>query len=104
MKIWTDDDHVGKVVVSLLDKLTASFHIHNDKPEDEKDYDLIIKLSSAAGYQAQLYSGLKKSHEFARRLQAIEKALRRATPEDFAMAHNPVLLAESEQQVQDEFK
>ncbi len=93
---WADPDHVGKVTVSILDVLAKAFHRESAKSEDERDYEKLIKLSQATGYQAQLYSGLQKSHEFARRLQSIEKTLETATPEDLAFGLNPVLAAEAE--------
>jgi hypothetical protein len=95
-KEWTDADHVGKVVVSHLNFLSKEFHKHIQKPDEEKNYDLIIKLSSAAGYQAQLYSGIQKNHEFAKRLQSIERSMSKATPEDLAYKQNPVIIAEEE--------
>ena len=95
-KEWTDAYHIGKVVVSHLNFLSKEFHKHVQKPDDQKDYDLIIKLSSAAGYQAQLYSGIQKSHEFAKRLQSIERQLSKTTPEDLIYSNNPVIIAEEE--------
>lgn len=95
-KAWADPDHVGKMVVSVMNVLAAAFHKHSAKSEDERDYDLIIKLSQACGYQAQLYSGLQKSHEFARRLDRIDKVLMTVTPEDLALGLNPVIMAEAE--------
>jgi len=93
---WADPEHVGKITISILDILTKEFHKANKKADDEKDFDLIIKLSQAAGYQAQLYSGLQKSHEFARRLQSIEKVMQTANPETLALGQNPVIIAEEE--------
>ena len=101
MKEWTDPEHVGKVTVSHLNLLSGAFHKEMKKSDEEKNYDLIIKLSQAAGYQAQLYSGLQKNHEFAKRLQSIEKTLSRATPEDLSLGLNPVLQAESELKAQE---
>jgi hypothetical protein len=97
---WADPGHVGKITISILDILSKEFHKAAKKEETEKDYDLIIKLSQAAGYQAQLYSGLQKSHEFARRLQSIEATLKTATPEGLAMGMSPVLQAEEELKTQ----
>jgi len=101
---WADASHVGKITVSIMDILAKEFHKVSKKADSEKDYDLMIKLSQATGYQAQLYSGLQKSHEFQRRLQSVEKALSTVSAEDIAMSVNPVLQAEEELKTQDEWK
>jgi hypothetical protein len=93
-KAWADPEHVGKITISTLNILTKEFH--KEAKKTEIDYDLLVKLSQAAGYQCQLYSGLQKSHEFARRLQSIEKTLANATPEDLALGQSPALLADME--------
>jgi len=100
MKQWTSPEHVGKVCVGILDVLSGEFYKENKKKEDEKDFDKLIKLSSACGYQAQIYSGLQKSHEFARRLSSLEKDIQKSIPEDFAYSQNPVIAAEEEQKSQ----
>ncbi len=92
---WADPEHVGKVTISILDILSGLFHKEAKKKDDAKDYDLLVKLSQAAGYQAQLYSGLQKSHEFARRLQRLEKDMNTYTPEETALKNNPVLIEEN---------
>ncbi len=93
-KEWADPSHVGKITIRILDSLSAEFF--KEMKKDDKDMDVAIKLSQAAGYQAQLYSGLQKSHEFSRRLQSIEKTLANATPEDLALGQSPALLADME--------
>ena len=100
---WADPSHVGKITVSHLNLLSKAFHKQMSKAEEEKDYDLIIKLSQAAGYQAQLYSGLQKSHEFSRRLESIEKQMGQIKMDDI-MLQNPILTAEAEIKSQIEFK
>ena len=96
MKVWADPDHVGKVTISIMNVLAKAFHVQAGKSEENRDYELLIKLSSACGYQAQLYSGLQKSHEFAKRLDSIDKVLSKATPEDLALGMNPVVIAEED--------
>ena len=95
-KGWQTAEHVGRVTIGILDILASEFHKHSKKPDDEKDHNLIIKLSQACGYQSQLYSGLQKSIEYAQRLEAVEKTLEFATPEDLAMGKNPVLSEEAD--------
>ena len=72
---WTDPTHVGKISVSIMDVLFAEFEKEAKKEDDTKDFDKLIKLSQATGYQAQVFSGLQKNHEFAKRLQSIERTL-----------------------------
>ena len=93
-KTWADPEHVGKVTIRILDTLSGQFF--KEMKKEDKGMDLAIKLSQAAGYQAQLYSGLQKSHEFSRRLQSIEKTLSNATAEDLALGQNPVLISETD--------
>lgn len=94
-KAWADPEHVGKITISILDILSKEFHIEAKKGDDEKNFDNLIKLSQAAGYQSQLYSGLQKSHEFAKRLKRIEKELD-LTDTQNVMLQNPVIAAEEE--------
>jgi hypothetical protein len=72
---WTDPSHVGKISVSIMDILFTEFKKESEKDEDTQDIDKLIKLSQATGYQAQVFSGLQKNHEFAKRLQSVEKLL-----------------------------
>ena len=95
-KAWADPDHVGKITVSIMNILSKHFHKEAKKSEEDQDFDKLIKLSQACGYQAQLYSGLQKSHEFARRLDRIDKVLETATPETLALGLNPVVIEENE--------
>jgi len=94
-KNWSDASHVGKVTISILNVLAREFH--KEAIKDKPDHDLLAKLSSAAGYQSQLYSGLQKNHEFAKRLQKIEKEMQSATAEELAMGKNPVIGAEEDE-------
>ena len=84
-KGWVPAEHVGKVSTSILDVLAAEFFIESKKPNDEKDLGLLMKLSGACGYQAQLYSGLQKNIEYAARLEQVEKDVTHVTPEDLAL-------------------
>ena len=97
-KTWAEPEHVGKITISILDTLTEEFH--KESAKDEKDYSLLIKLASACGYQAQLYSSLWKNHEFSKRLQILEKAVNSATAEDLALGKNPAVIAEADRESQ----
>lgn len=95
-KSWSRPDHVGKIVVSILDSLTGFYHAEEDKG-DEKDIHLMIKISQAAGYQAQIYAGLQKTFDMAKRIEQVEKLVEKADPELLAMGTNPVSIAEEDQ-------
>ena len=83
---WTDPAHVGKISVSIMDKLYEIFEKEAKKEDEEINLDVLIKLSQATGYQAQVYSGLQKNHEFAKRLQSIEKTLSGEKPLELKIA------------------
>jgi len=91
-KNWAEPEHVGKITISILNTLTSEFH--KESAKDEKDYSLLIKLASACGYQAQLYSSLWKNHEFSKRLQILEKNFQRT---DSVYLDSPVVIAEEEE-------
>ena len=74
--------------------LAEEFHIEASKPTGEKDHSLMVKLSQAVGYQSQLFSALQKSHEFARRLNAVEKSTSMLSPEELAYKFNPTVIAD----------
>lgn len=94
-KAWSRPDHVGKVVVSILDSLTKFYHAEEKKGED-KDIRLMIQLSQAAGYQAQIYAGLQKTFDMAKRIEQVEKVLEKADPELLAMGTNPVVIHDTD--------
>lgn len=94
MKDWASAEHVAKIGLSIMEILAKEFHIEASKPSGEKDHGLMIKISQAVGYQSQLFSALKKSHEFERRLNAVEKKAQKISPQDLAYKNNPVLLEE----------
>jgi hypothetical protein len=96
VKDWTSPEHVAKIGLSIMHVLAEEFHIEAKKPTGEKDHSLMVKLSQAVGYQSQLFSALQKSHEFARRLNAVEKSTQHITAEELALLHNPVVIAEKE--------
>ena len=52
----------------------------------------MIKLSQAAGYQAQIYAGLQKTFDMAKRIEEVEKVIQNADPEMLAMGMNPVIV------------
>lgn len=90
-KGWSRPEHVGKVVVSILDSLTTMYHAEEGKGAD-KDVNLMIRLSQASGYQAQIYAGLQKTFDMAKRIESVEKVLEHADPELLAMGANPVVI------------
>ncbi len=94
MRDWASAEHVAKIGLSIMHVLANEFHIEAKKPTGEKDHSLMVKLSQAVGYQSQLLSALQKSHEFARRLQQVEKATRMLSPEELAYKFNPVVIEE----------
>jgi hypothetical protein len=95
-KGWSRPEHVGKVVVSILDSLTKFYHAEESKG-DEKDINLMIRLSQAAGYQAQIYAGLQKTFDMVKRIESVEKVLEHADPELLAMGANPVVIHEEDE-------
>jgi len=96
MRDWTAAEKMGKISVSIIEKLTRAFHIESNKPDGEKNYDLMIKLSQATAYQTTVYSSLQKNHEYERRLQRVEKTVKGIDPSDLAMKNSPILSAEEE--------
>jgi len=96
-KNWAPASHVGAVTIGLMDVLAGEFY--KEFKKGEIDHSLLIKLSQAAGYQAQLYAGLQKNIEYAARLERVEKDMHRVTPEDLALGLNPVLKEEAEDKV-----
>jgi len=91
-KNWAEPEHVGKITISILNTLASEFY--KESAKDEKDYTLLIKLASACGYQAQLYSSLWKNHEFSKRLQSLEENFERT---DSIYLDSPVVIAEEEE-------
>ena len=91
-KNWAEPEHVGKITISILNTLTGEFY--KESAKDEKDYSLLIKLASACGYQAQLFSSLWKNHEFSKRLQNLENNFERT---DSIYLDSPVVIAEEEE-------
>ena len=96
MKDWTSAEHVASIGLSIMHVLATEFHIEAAKPIGEKDHSLMVKLSQAIGYQSQLFSALQKSHEFARRLNAVEKSTAMLTPEELDYKFNPVVLSDQQ--------
>jgi len=94
-KSWADEEVVGKITVSIMNILSAKFHKESKKPDEEIDLDKLIKFSQAIGYQSQIFSGLQKNHEFAKRLKSIEGKLSRVNTDD-PMSISPILGAEKE--------
>ena len=90
---WNDPSHVGKSLVSIYDVMASKFFADSKKAADE-EWEKLYKLVSTAGYVAQMYASLLKTHEFEKRLKRIEKTLKNTAPGDLAMKYNPVLLAE----------
>ncbi len=92
-KVWSNPEHVGKLVINNIDTLSKHFNTE-EKKGDERDVGLLIKLSQAMAYQAQIYSGLQKAFDMTKRVQQIERVLEKADPEALAMGMNPVVIAE----------
>ncbi len=87
-KGWSRPEHVGKVTINTLNILSEYFMVETKKGED-KDMNLIIKLSQAMGYQSQIYAGLQKTFDMAKRVADIEKVLETADPESLATGRKP---------------
>ena len=94
-KAWSNPEHVGKLVINNLNVLSRYFNEEEKKGED-KDINLIIKLSQAMGYQAQIYASIQKTFDMTKRVEDIEKILERADPESLAMGLNPVTIADED--------
>jgi len=90
-KGWARPDHVGKMTIHTLEVLSRHFN-EEDKKGDDRDMKLLIQLSSAMGYQAQIYAGLQKTFDMAKRVEYIEAALEKADPESLALGLNPVVI------------
>jgi len=95
-KGWSRPEHVGKVTIHTLDILSGYFN-EEHKKGDDRDMNLIIKLSQAMGYQSQIYAGLQKTFDMAKRVEEIESMLQNADPESLAMGLNPVDIAEADE-------
>lgn len=101
-KGWADPEHVGKITINIIDTLSKEFNIESKK--EEKDKELLLKIAGGIGYQSNIYSGLQKNHDFAKRLVAIEDTLSVADAETLAMGQSPVIIAEDDLRVRAEFK
>ncbi len=95
-KGWSRPEHVGKVTIHTLDVLSRYFN-EEDKKGEDKDMKLLIQLSQAMGYQSQIYAGLQKTFDMAKRVEEIERVLESADPETLAMGLNPVDIAEADE-------
>jgi len=90
---WSNPEHVGKLVINNLNVLSKYFN-EEEKKGTEKDINLIIKLSQAMGYQAQIYASIQKTFDMTKRVEEIEHILERADPESLAMGMNPVVISD----------
>jgi len=90
---WNDPSHVGKSLVSIYDVMAEKF-FRDSKTADDDKWDRLYKLVSTAGYVAQMYASLLKTHEFEKRLKRIEKTLKTTTPGELAMRYNPATIEE----------
>jgi len=97
-KSWADEEHVGKLTVAVMNVLNKKFHVESKKTDEKIDLDKLIKFSQAIGYQAQIFSGLQKNHEFAKRLKSVEEKIQNVNTDD-PYSNNPVLPAEAELKV-----
>ncbi len=101
-KQWADASHVGKITISVLNKLSAEFH--KEIVKEEKNFEILLKLAGAMGYQSQIYGALQKNHEISERLDAVEKTMSTATAESLAMGQSPIIIAEADLRVKAEFQ
>lgn len=88
---WNDPSHVGKSLVSIYDVMAQKFFRDSKNATEEQWVDL-YKLVSTAGYVAQMYASLLKTHEFEKRLKRIEKTLKNTSAEELAMRYNPTIV------------
>ena len=88
---WNDPSHVGKSLVSIYDVMAKKFFAESKSATADQWVDL-YKLVSTAGYVAQMYASLLKTHEFEKRLKRIEKTLKSTSGEELAMRYNPTIV------------
>jgi len=88
---WNDPSHVGKSLVSIYDVMAKKFFADSKTATSDQWVDL-YKLVSTAGYVAQMYASLLKTHEFEKRLKRIEKTLKNTSAEELAMKYNPTIV------------
>jgi len=88
---WNDPSHVGKSLVSIYDVMAKKFFA-DSKNATAAQWSDLYKLVSTAGYVAQMYASLLKTHEFEKRLKRIEKTLKSTTAEELAMRYNPTIV------------
>ena len=100
MRDWTSAEHMGKIGVSIIDKLATEFH----KAANKYDHDLMIRLAQATAYQMTVYSSIQKSHEYEKRLIRVEKTVRHLDPSDLIMKYNPVITADDELEINEKYK
>lgn len=91
---WNDPSHIGKSLISIYDVMAKKFFA-DSKTADDVAWGNLYKLVSTAGYVAQMYASLLKTHEFEKRLKRIEKTLKSTSNEDLAMRYNPVIAADN---------
>jgi len=88
---WNDPSHVGKSLVSIYDVMAKKFFA-DSKNASPEEWGNLYKLVSTAGYVAQMYASLLKTHEFEKRLKRIEKTLKNTSAEELAMRYNPTIV------------
>jgi hypothetical protein len=103
-KDWAEPSHIGKICVRVIEVLSKEFNVEAKKPLEERDFDKLIRVGGAIGYQAMNYNSLQKSHETHQRIKNLEKQLIRVDMESIAMQESPVLFEESKLQAQAEFR
>ena len=103
MKNWTSPGHLSKISAGIIDGLSKEFYRLLKEPNDEKNHDLLIRLSGAIGYQGMMYNTLWKSNELSRRIHSLEEDMAKMPAEDLAMSQSPVLMADSRLLAQAEF-
>ncbi len=88
---WNDPSHIGKSLVSIYDVMAKKFFA-DSKVATPEEWGNLYKLVSTAGYVAQMYASLLKTHEFEKRLKRIEKTLKSTSGEELAMRYNPTIV------------
>ncbi len=88
---WNDPSHIGKSLISIYDVMAKKFFA-DSKNATPEEWGNLYKLVSTAGYVAQMYASLLKTHEFEKRLKRIEKTLKNTSAEELAMRYNPTIV------------
>ncbi len=103
MKDWTSPGHLSKISSGIIDGLSKEFYRLLKAPIEERDHDVLIRLSGAIGYQGMMYNTLWKSNELSNRIHKLEDDMDNIPASELAMSQSPVLMEESKLKAQAEF-